>query len=158
MPRHNLSCQLPSKLPADLLSPCLIWARYGGVVPPPPSLGRPLCHPPPGTMRLHPPGRAASGEHRCEPPQGMHGRGCHAWQCTDPRAQARRTHQPPHIQAVQLPPSWSCFQTCCSRSSQKYGWEPIFSYPAGRFLHALGRQLLHSLHGHDIRSASRNRL
>ncbi len=34
LPRHNSSCQLPSELPADLLSACLVWVRHSGVVPP----------------------------------------------------------------------------------------------------------------------------
>jgi hypothetical protein len=45
-PRHNSSRQLPSKLPADLLSAHLVWVWRGSVVFP---LGWPLSRPPPGT-------------------------------------------------------------------------------------------------------------
>jgi hypothetical protein len=34
LPRHNSSSDLPSELPAELLSTPLVWARRGGVVPP----------------------------------------------------------------------------------------------------------------------------
>ncbi len=34
LPRHNCSTQLPSKLPAELLSAHLVWVRRGGAVPP----------------------------------------------------------------------------------------------------------------------------
>jgi hypothetical protein len=33
LPRHNLNCQLPSKLPADLLITRLVCVRRGGVFP-----------------------------------------------------------------------------------------------------------------------------
>jgi hypothetical protein len=33
VPRHNLSSQLPSELPADLLSAHLVWVWHSGVVP-----------------------------------------------------------------------------------------------------------------------------
>ncbi len=44
------------------------------------------------------------------------------------------------------------------RSSREYAWEPFFSYPAGRFLRALGWQLLRSLPRSGICNASRNHL
>jgi hypothetical protein len=34
LPRHSSSTQLPSKLPAELLSACLLWVRRGGTIPP----------------------------------------------------------------------------------------------------------------------------
>jgi hypothetical protein len=34
LPRHNSSVQLPSELPAELLSTPLVWVRHGGVIPP----------------------------------------------------------------------------------------------------------------------------
>ncbi len=34
LPRHNSSTELPSKLPAKLLSAPLVWVHRGGVVPP----------------------------------------------------------------------------------------------------------------------------
>ncbi len=34
LPRHNSSTDLPSKLPAELLSAPLIWVRWGSLVPP----------------------------------------------------------------------------------------------------------------------------
>jgi hypothetical protein len=55
--------------------------------PPAPSLRRPLCCPPPVTLRLHP-SRAARGDHHCEPPQGMHGHGYHTWQSAMPQQTA----------------------------------------------------------------------
>jgi hypothetical protein len=34
LPRHNSSAQLPSELPAELLSAPLVWVCRGGVIPP----------------------------------------------------------------------------------------------------------------------------
>jgi hypothetical protein len=34
LPRHNSSTELPSELPAELLSAPLVWVRRGGLVPP----------------------------------------------------------------------------------------------------------------------------
>jgi hypothetical protein len=34
LPRHNSSTQLPSELPAELLSTPLVWVCWGGVLPP----------------------------------------------------------------------------------------------------------------------------
>jgi hypothetical protein len=34
LPRHNSSTELPSELPADLLSAPLVWVHRGGLVPP----------------------------------------------------------------------------------------------------------------------------
>jgi hypothetical protein len=34
LPRHNSSAQLPSELPADLLSTPLVWVHRGDVIPP----------------------------------------------------------------------------------------------------------------------------
>jgi hypothetical protein len=82
LPRHNLSRQLPSKLPVDLLSALLVWVWRGSVVP---NLC-PLYNSPYTALRrdpcLHSPGRAAGGDHRRELPQGVHGCGHHAWQPT----------------------------------------------------------------------------
>ncbi len=58
--------------------PCLGPTRRCGS-PPQLPLRWPLRRPMPGTPRLHPPGRAARGEHRGEPPQDVRGRGRHAW-------------------------------------------------------------------------------
>jgi hypothetical protein len=33
LPRHNSHSSLPSELPAELLSACLVWVRCGGAVP-----------------------------------------------------------------------------------------------------------------------------
>jgi hypothetical protein len=81
----------------------------------------------------------------------------------DHSAQVRWPRLPPPTQAVQLLPSGSRFQTHWflhhrSKSSQESTREPFFSYPAGTFLHAPGRQLLRSLHKGGTCSASRNRL
>jgi hypothetical protein len=45
-----------------------------------------------------------------------------------------------------------------SRSSQEFAWELFFPYPAGRFLHAPGRQLLRSLHKSGLSIATGNYL
>jgi hypothetical protein len=79
------------------------------------------------------------------------------------QAQEQQLHQPPPSQVVQLLPSGSHFQTRWflhhrSRSSRESAGEPFFSYPAGRFLHAPGRQLFRSLHKGGTRSTSGNRL
>jgi hypothetical protein len=34
LPRHNSSTQLPSELPAELLSARLVWVHRGGIIPP----------------------------------------------------------------------------------------------------------------------------
>jgi hypothetical protein len=46
LPRHNSSNDLPSKLPAELLSAPLVWVRRGSLVPPLQLLynGSPRCH------------------------------------------------------------------------------------------------------------------
>ncbi len=81
----------------------------------------------------------------------------------DPQAQERWQCRLPPAQVVQLLPNGSRYQTDWSlhhrsRSSGESTREPFFSYPAGRFLHALGQQLLRSLHRGGTCSASRNRL
>jgi hypothetical protein len=58
LPRHYSSAQLPSKLPAELLSTPLIWVCGGGVVPPLQLLRRPLRCPAPWLLLLHHPNQA----------------------------------------------------------------------------------------------------
>ncbi len=55
----------------------LLWRRGP---PSPPSLWWPLRRPPPRTLHLHSPGRAAGGDHRRKLPQGVHGCGRHVRQ------------------------------------------------------------------------------
>ncbi len=72
LPRHNLSRQLPSILPPlhPLYDNPYAVLRWG-----------PCAF----TFRC----QAARGDHCCEPPQGMHGCGCHAWQPQMPHQTAR---------------------------------------------------------------------
>ncbi len=73
-----------------------------------PPLRRPLRCPLPGTPRLHPPGRAARGDHCREPHQGMHSRGHHARQPLTPRQTAGPRHDG-HVSRC-LSRGSSCFQ------------------------------------------------
>jgi hypothetical protein len=68
-----------------------------------------------------------------------------------------------HWSPFQITIGGSCSQTCWylhhhSRSSQEFAWELLFSYPAGRFLHAPGSQLLRSLHKSGLSIATGNYL
>jgi hypothetical protein len=80
LPRHNSSTGLPSELPADLLSAPLVCVCWGGLVP---SL-QPLYDGPNAILRCGPCSFTISrvtGRGGCrQPPQGLHGRGRHAWQ------------------------------------------------------------------------------
>jgi hypothetical protein len=120
----------------------------------------------PGT-RLHSLGWAAGGDHRPEPPQGVHGRGHHAWQPTTPwqTAGPRRNG---HASCC-TPRQSSCHQaglvlrptgnfTITAGAAKNSPQELFFSYPTGSFLHAPGWQLLCSLHKSGICNANGNRL
>jgi hypothetical protein len=119
----------------------------------------------PGTLRLHSPGWAVGGDHRREPPQGVHGRGHHAWQPTTLR-QTPGPRRDGH--AGRCPPRQSsCHQaglirrptgifTITAGAAENLPQELFFSYPTGSFLHAPGWQLLRSLHKSS--NASGNRL
>ncbi len=79
--KHNLSHLLPEELPADLLHTPFVWLHRGGICPPSPApLLRPLRCPVPGTPLLHHPSRVEGRGHLCQPPEGLHVRGHHAWQ------------------------------------------------------------------------------
>jgi hypothetical protein len=84
---------------------------------------------------------AARGDHRCEPVQGVHCRGRHAWQPKTSRQTARPRHDS-HA-GHHMPRQSSCFQaslvlrlasffTMKARAAENSPWN-CFSYPAGRF-------------------------
>jgi hypothetical protein len=56
--------------------------------PSPAPLRQPLGFPAPGTLLLHHPSRVEGQGHPCQLPEGLHGRGCHAWQSTVSRQTA----------------------------------------------------------------------
>jgi hypothetical protein len=87
VPRHNSSRQLNSE--PRLISAAPASSGSGAAAWYPLSILSTMapCHPPSATPRLHSTGRAA--DHCLEPPQGVHGRGRHAWQPTTPRQTAR---------------------------------------------------------------------
>jgi hypothetical protein len=151
--------QLPSELPADLLSTRFIWIRRGVVVPP---LPRPLRH----LTRLHPKGWAARGDHRSELSQGVQGHGRHTWkpqmprQTAGPRYDGHAGCQPPRRSSCSqasliLGPTG--FFTIAARAAKNLP-RTVFLLPRGKFLHAPGRQLLRNLHKGGTYSASGNRL
>jgi hypothetical protein len=53
------------------------------------ALRQPLCRPSPWTPLLHHPSRVPGRGYHRQPPQGLHGRGCHDWQPASPRQTAR---------------------------------------------------------------------
>jgi hypothetical protein len=124
LPRHNSSTQLPDELPGDLLSAPLVWVRRGGVIHPTPSaaLRRPLHRPAPRAPLLHHPSRVLGRGHRRQPPQGLHGRGRHAWQPASPRQAAGfAPRQPCHNRAglIFRPAGFSTFPSgAATRRSQ----------------------------------------
>ncbi len=81
------SCRVSSQLISS--APAPFGSGATAIYPPPPSLRRPLCRPPLITLRLHSPSQTTRRNHSREPPQGLHGRRCHAWQSTVPRQTAR---------------------------------------------------------------------
>ncbi len=85
----NSSTELPSELLADLLSAPLVWVRRGSLVPPLQSLyDGPLRSSAPRPPLLHHQNRVAGRGGCRQPPQGLHGRGRHAWQSASPRQTA----------------------------------------------------------------------
>jgi hypothetical protein len=154
LPRHNSSTELPSELPAELLSTPLVWVRRGGQVPPlQPLYDSPytvLC-PAPCSFTI----RVGSRDEvvpvsrlRLAWPRTPRLAACVAaadcWACA---------------QAVLPQPSGCRFQTrrflrlLLHRRCHGTMLEP-FSYPARRFLHTWDQRRLHSLHKHGTRPNS----
>ncbi len=151
LPRHNSSTELPSELPAELLSAPLIWVGRGGLVPP----LQPLYDGPYAVLRRSP-----------APSPSESGRGTR-WllsaslrlarlqtPCLSARVAAadRRAR----AQVVSPQPSWSCSQTRRSLHLlllwRRHETVPEpFSYPARRFLHAQDRLRHHRCHRHCTR-------
>jgi hypothetical protein len=153
LPRHNSSTDLPSELPAELLSSPLVWVHQGG-----------LFHPFSCSM--------TSCAAAPAPSQSESGRGTR-WSLSaalrlarpwTPRLAARVAAADgwARTQAVLPQPSWPGFQTCWSlhlpllRRRHETIPEP-FSYLARRFLHARDRRRLHSLHRHGTRLVNGHR-
>jgi hypothetical protein len=129
-------------------------------------LPTPLRCPLPGTPHLHPPGWAARGDHGGEPPQGVHGCGCHS-------QQPRRHGRPPNPGAMATPSAACPGSPAASKrvffsdllvSSPSQQEQPricpgtVFLLPHWEVLHAPGWQLLHSLYKGSTLSVSGNRL
>jgi hypothetical protein len=93
-----VSFRLISSVPASSGSSAAVWFP----------LSTPSTTAPMPSLHLRPPGRAARGDHRCEPPQGMHGCGRHAWQPQTQR-QTARPRRSGHAGRC-LPRQYSCFQ------------------------------------------------
>jgi hypothetical protein len=122
LPRHNSSTDLPSELPAELLSAPLVWVRPGSMVPP----LQPVYDGPYTVLRHGP----------CS--------------FTIRVGMQDEVVAISHFKAVQLQPSGSRFQTRWFFHLPLYRRHHVtvpepFSYPARRFLHARDRQRFHSL-------------
>jgi hypothetical protein len=121
LPRHNSSHQLPSELPAYILSAHL--SRSGAAVwfpfstPPRP----PLCCPPPGTLRLHPTGRAARGDHGVGRPKA-----CTAMDATPSNARCRS--RPPGPGTMAMPAA--ARPGSLGASKQVWFSDPLISSPS----------------------------
>jgi hypothetical protein len=147
LPKHNSSTDLPSELPAELLSALLVWVSRGGIIPhlqlfydsPYAVLRR---SPPPPSPSKSGSGKRWSTSAALRPARQQMPRLAARHAAADCRA---------HAQAIRLQPSGSCFQTRWSlhllllRRRLKTVLEP-FSYRARRFLHARDRWRLHRLH------------
>jgi hypothetical protein len=143
LPRHNSSINLPSELPAELLSTPLVWVRRGGLVPP----LQPLYDGPYTVLRCSP----RSFTHEVVAISRL--KACTAADATPGSPRLRGRPPGSHRSGlattkrvlfsdplVSLP---SPFHRRCHATVL----EP-FSYPARRLLHARDRRRLHSLHKH----------
>jgi hypothetical protein len=149
LPGHNSSTDLPSKLPAELLSAPLVWVRRAAWLhpfsrsttaptPSPSESGYGTRWSPSATLRLARPRT---------PRLAAHVSAADRRACT---------------QAVLPQPSESCFQTrwflrlLLHRRRHETVPEP-FSYPARRFLHTRDRRRLHSLYRRSTHPVSGHR-
>ncbi len=162
LPRHNSSRQLPSKLPTDLLSACLIWVQCGSVVSP--------LHPlydstsavlRQGTLCLHSPGQATRGDHCREEIIAVSR--LKAWTAEDttpgsPRCYSRPPDPGAEATLAAAHPGGPAATKHALFSDQLVSPPSQPKISLGRFLHAPGRQLLHSLHRQGIRKVSGNHL
>ncbi len=157
LPRHNSSTELPSELPAELLSAPLIWVRRGGLVPP----LQPLYDGPYAVLRRGPRSftiRVGSRDEvvavsRLRLARPRTPRLAAPVATADRRARA---------QAVLLQPSWSRSQTRwfihLPLLRHRHVTAPEqFSYPARRFLHGRDRRRLHSFHRRGTRLVNGHR-
>jgi hypothetical protein len=157
LPRHNSSTELPSELPAELLSAPLVWVRRGSLVPPLQLLyGGPY-----GVLRCGPRSSAIRVGSRDEV---LASAALRLARPRMPRLAARvvAADRWARAQAVLLQPSRSRSQTrwslhllllWCRHETVP---EP-FSYPVRRFLHARDRWRLHSLHRRGTRLVNGHR-
>jgi hypothetical protein len=163
LPRHNLSRQLPSELPADLFNACLVWAWRGSMVPP-----------------LHPVYKGAYAVLCWGPLLIRQRKEIIALSCLKActyvdttLGSLRRRGRPPGPGATAMPATTRPGSpAACKRVSfsdplvsspsqqEQLRIHPgtVFLLPVGRFLHTPGRQLLRSLHKVRIHTASGNRL
>jgi hypothetical protein len=153
LPRHNSSTDLPSELPAELLSAPLVWVRRGGLLPP----LQPLYNSPTRSCA------AALAPSPSESGHGTRWLASAAWLWT-PRLAARvaTADRWACAQAVLPQPRGSRFQTRWSLHLPllrcRHDTVPeLFSYPPRRFLHAQDQRHLHSLHRRGTRLVNGHR-
>jgi hypothetical protein len=146
LPRHNSSTDLPSELPAKLLSASLLWVRWGGDVPP----LQPLYDGPYVVLQCGPRSFTIRVGSRDEVVAISRLKACTAADAK-PGSPRYRGRPPARAQVVLPQPSRSCFKTrwflhlLLLRRCHETVPEPFF-YPARRFLHARNWWHLRSLH------------
>jgi hypothetical protein len=151
LPRHNSSTDLPSELPAKLLSAPLVWIFWGSVVPP----LQPLYHGPSGGLCCSPRSFTIRVESRDEVVAFSRLKACRAADVMPggPRRRGRPLGLRPGGPAATKRVSFSdplVFHLLLLWRRHVMVPEP-FSYLARRFLHTRDRRRLHSLHRRGTR-------
>jgi hypothetical protein len=156
LPRHNSSTELPSKLPAELLSAPLVWVHRGGLV----SLLQPLYDGPYAVLRCDPRSYTIRVGSRDEVVAVSCLKACTAANTT-PGSPHRRGRPPGShpggpaaTKRVLFSDRWSLH--LLFRRHHKMVPEP-FSYLARRFLLARDRQRHHRCHRHGTRPVNGHR-
>jgi hypothetical protein len=156
LPRHNSSTDLPSELPAELLSAPLVWVHRGGLVPPLQRLydgPYAVLHSGPGSFTI----RVGS---RDKVVAISRLKACTAADAT-PGSLRRHGRLPGSHPGSHAATKWVLFSDPLV-SSPSFPVPPrdvpeSFSYPVRRFLHARDRQHHHRCHRSGSRPVNRHR-
>jgi hypothetical protein len=151
LPRHNSSTELPSELPAELLSSPLVWVCQGGLVPP----LQPLYDDPYAVLRHSPRSFTIRVGSRDEVVAVSRLKACTAADAT-PGSPHRRGRPPGSCPGGLAATKRVSFSDLLVSSPSSSSAPPLdgpgtVSYPVRRFLHARDRWRLHSLHRHSTR-------